>query len=193
MHKPRLRTAFMAVVLAASMTGAGLATMAPAASAAPAGSTGTAAAQDAQGTLVSTVTGTFTDATGQTGTFNGTFTPSQFTAVGDQIQSTGRLTGNMVNSDGTSQSVSQNQTFAVADINPAVGCQVLDLNLAPLDLNLLGLVVHLDRVHLNITAIPGAGNLLGNLLCALTGLLDGVGTLAQIAALLSQILALLQL
>src|SRR5262249_39833389 len=88
--------------------------------------------------------------------------------------------------------VSQSQTFAVTQLNP-VGCQVLDLVLAPLDLNLLGLVVHLDRVHLNITAVPGAGNLLGNLLCALVGLLDGVGTQAQIAALLNQILALLGL
>ncbi len=88
--------------------------------------------------------------------------------------------------------MSQNQTFAVSQLNP-VGCQVLDLVLAPLDLNLLGLVVHLDRVHLNITAVPGAGNLLGNLLCAIVGLLDGAGTLAQIAALLNQILALLGL
>jgi hypothetical protein len=47
---------------------------------------------------------------------------------------------------------------------------VLDLVLGPLDLNLLGLVAHLDRVHLNITAVPGAGNLPGNLLCAIAGL-----------------------
>jgi len=100
--------------------------------------------------------------------------------------------GNLVSSDGTSQAVSQSQTFAVTQLNP-IGCQVLDLVLAPLDLNLLGLVVHLDRVHLNITAVPGAGNLLGNLLCALVGLLDGPGPLAQIAALLNQILAALGL
>jgi hypothetical protein len=43
-------------------------------------------------------------------------------------------------------------------------CEILDLTLGPLDLNLLGLVVHLDTVHLNITAVPGAGNMLGNLL-----------------------------
>jgi hypothetical protein len=56
-----------------------------------------------------------------------------------------------------------------------VGCEILDLVLGPLDLNLLGLNVHLDRVHLNITAVPGAGELLGNLLCAVAGLLDGTG------------------
>jgi len=47
-------------------------------------------------------------------------------------------------------------------------CTVLDLSLGPLDLNLLGLMVHLDRVHLRITANP-AGGLLGSLLCSLAG------------------------
>jgi hypothetical protein len=45
-------------------------------------------------------------------------------------------------------------------------CPVLDLVLGPLDLNLLGLVVQLNRVHLTITAIPGGG-VLGNLFCGL--------------------------
>src|SRR3954453_22941404 len=31
-------------------------------------------------------------------------------------------------------------------------CPILDLTLGPLDLNLLGLIVHLDQVHLTITA-----------------------------------------
>jgi hypothetical protein len=202
MNKPRLRTALAAALLAVTVTGTSVAT-GTAASAAPAPAAPSAAtagaapdaapvAQNALGTLTSEVTGTFTDANGGAGTFTGTFTPSTFAAVGNQIQSTGVLTGNMVNSDGTSQPVLQSQTFAVTQLDP-VGCQVLDLVLAPLDLDLLGLVVHLDRVHLNITAVPGAGNLLGNLLCAIVGLLDGAGTLAQIAALLNQILALLGL
>lgn len=42
-----------------------------------------------------------------------------------------------------------------------------------------------------ISAVPGAGNLLGNLLCAIVGLLDGVGTLIQIVNLLNQLLAIL--
>ncbi|GAB3191293.1 hypothetical protein GCM10027261_00710 [Geodermatophilus arenarius] len=53
-------------------------------------------------------------------------------------------------------------------------CPILDLNLGPLDLNLLGLHVHLNEVVLDVEAIPGPGNLLGNLLCAIAGLLDGV-------------------
>jgi len=196
MNKPRLRTALAAAMLAVTVTGMSVAP-GTAANAAPTTSARSAqapapVAQNALGTLTSEVTGTFTDANGGAGTFTGTFTPSSFAAVGNQIQSTGTLAGNLVSSDGTAQPVSQSQTFAVSQLDP-VGCQVLDLVLAPLDLNLLGLVVHLDRVHLNITAVPGPGNLLGNLLCALVGLLDGAGTLAQIAALLNQILAALRL
>jgi hypothetical protein len=47
-------------------------------------------------------------------------------------------------------------------------CTVLDLVLGPLDLNLLGLMIHLDRVHLRITADPNGG-ILGSLLCSLAG------------------------
>jgi hypothetical protein len=47
-------------------------------------------------------------------------------------------------------------------------CTVLDLVLGPLDLNLLGLMIHLDRVHLRITADPTRG-ILGSLLCSLAG------------------------
>jgi hypothetical protein len=71
-------------------------------------------------------------------------------------------------------------------------CPILNLILGPLDLNLLGLRVQLNQVILNITAIPGAGNLLGNLLCAVAGLLNPAGTLAQITAFLNALLALLR-
>jgi hypothetical protein len=59
----------------------------------------------------------------------------------------------------------------------------------------LGLTVHLDRVALNIAAVSGAGNLLGNLLCSVAGLLDGGlgGLLGQIQSLLNQILGALNL
>ena len=53
-------------------------------------------------------------------------------------------------------------------------CPILHLELGPLDLNLLGLRVQLNQVVLDVTAEPGPGNLLGNLLCAVAGLLDGV-------------------
>jgi hypothetical protein len=57
-------------------------------------------------------------------------------------------------------------------------CDILNLSLGPVDLNLLGLLVHLDDcdngpVTVDIFAVPGPGNLLGNLLCGLAGILDG--------------------
>ncbi len=44
---------------------------------------------------------------------------------------------------------------------------MLDLILGPLNLNLLGLVVDLNQVHLTITATPGGGTL-GDLFCSLS-------------------------
>ena len=74
-------------------------------------------------------------------------------------------------------------------------CDILHLVLGPLDLDLLGLKVHLDKVVLNIEADPGPGNLLGNLLCAVAGLLDGGlnGLLGRLARLLNRILGQLGL
>ena len=46
---------------------------------------------------------------------------------------------------------------------PQLSCQILRLSIGTIDLNLLGLVVHLNPVLLIITAVPGPGNLLGNL------------------------------
>jgi hypothetical protein len=61
--------------------------------------------------------------------------------------------------------------------------------LGPIDLNLLGLVVHVDKIVIDIDAQAGPGNLLGNLLCAVANLLNGTGPLSAIANLLNQILS----
>ena len=78
-------------------------------------------------------------------------------------------------------------------LNQSTGtCEILTLVLGPLDLNLLGLVIQLDSVDLNITAEQGPGNLLGNLLCAVAGLLDNTGSpTGGLAALLNRILGIL--
>ncbi len=67
-------------------------------------------------------------------------------------------------------------------------CPILHLTLGPLDLNLLGLRVQLNQVVLDITAIPGPGNLLGNLLCAIAGLLNGVDLGGVLGNLLQQLI-----
>ena len=51
-------------------------------------------------------------------------------------------------------------------------CQILSLRIQPIFLDLLGLQVDVARITVDITAVSGPGNLLGNLLCALAGALD---------------------
>jgi hypothetical protein len=46
-------------------------------------------------------------------------------------------------------------------------CPVLDLVLGPVDLDLLGVLVHLDQLHVTITA-DSNGGILGRLLCSLS-------------------------
>lgn len=117
------------------------------------------------------ITGTFTDTLGGTGTFNGTFYLQKFTSSGTQMSAVGTLVGTLTDSLGTVLgSVTQSATLPAAITGST--CTILDLTVGPLDLNLLGLMVHLNQVHLEVTAQQGPGNLLGNLLCALTGLLD---------------------
>ena len=53
----------------------------------------------------------------------------------------------------------------IQDLAASNGCTILTLDLDPLHLDLLGLVVDLAPVNLDVTAVPGAGNLLGSLLC----------------------------
>jgi hypothetical protein len=50
----------------------------------------------------------------------------------------------------------------------ATSCPILDLVLGPLHLDLLGLIVDLNQVHLTITANP-TGGVLGSLFCSLAG------------------------
>jgi len=68
------------------------------------------------------------------------------------------------------QGVSDFRVQVAPSLQQAPGqiCTVLDLVLGPLDLNLLGLMIHLDRVRLTITADPNGG-ILGSLLCSLAG------------------------
>ena len=146
-----------------------------------------APAPTASAALSVPVTGSFTDALGGTGTFVGTFTPDRFAVRNGGLAAVGTLTGTLTDSLGNViGTVTKNITLPVTNISGS--CQILHLELGPLDLDLLGLQVHLDQVVLDITAQSGAGNLLGNLLCAVAGLLDNGGPLTGIARLLNQIL-----
>jgi hypothetical protein len=67
------------------------------------------------------------------------------------------------------------------------GCSILDLELAPIDLDLLGLHVDTSPICLSITAFEGEG-LLGDLLCGLSGILDGLLNLDNVTDALEDIL-----
>jgi len=161
-----------------------------------------APADNEAGTLVSTVDGTFTDAAGTPGTVTGTFTPSAFAEQDGTLVATGTMhsvltsaTGDVVGTTDTPVTLPVQLPSGATTDAALVACNILHLVLGPLDLNLLGLAVHLNTVVLDITANSGPGNLLGNLLCAVANLLNGLpgSPLSQIAALLNQILALLGL
>ena len=105
----------------------------------------------------------------------------------------GTIAGTLTDSLGATVGTVTNQAVT-APLAAAGTCDILHLTLGPLDLNLLGLVVHLDRVVLDIAAQQGAGNLLGNLLCAVAGLLDpptGGGAGGGLSGLLQGIVGLL--
>ena len=123
---------------------------------------------------------------GTGGTFAGTFRLTRFVAGQGGVVANGVVTGVLTAADGTVTSIVQNVTAAVTP--GTTSCQILHLDLGPLNLNLLGLQVDLSRVVLDITAQPGPGNLLGNLLCGVANLLDDPNGLA---ALLNQILGIL--
>jgi hypothetical protein len=130
----------------------------------------------------------------------GEFTPSKFDVQDEALVATGTLHSVLANAAGetvatadTPVTIPVRSGSASEGVSTLAACNILHLVLGPLDLNLLGLAVHLDRVVLDITANSGPGNLLGNLLCAVANLLNGAGSLSQIADLLNQILALLGL
>jgi hypothetical protein len=108
------------------------------------------------------------------GTFQGTLSVVNFANNNGALAATGLLSGTLLDAAGhTIGSVADQLVTLPASLSPANVCRILDLTLGPLDLTLLGLNVHLDTVHLTITATPGPGNLLGNLLCAVSNLLNG--------------------
>ena len=125
------------------------------------------------------------------GSFVGTVNVTGVTLVNGVLNAVGTITGTVLSpTGGVVGSVTQ-APFTVP-LQVSGSCQILNLVLGPLHLDLLGLVIDLNQVVLNITAVAGAGNLLGNLLCAVANLLNGGGPLNtllnNLVSLLNQIL-----
>jgi len=136
------------------------------------------------------ITGTFTDAAGGTGQFLGTFSPQSFGVRNGGLVAIGTLVGTMTDSTGALLGTVTSGNVALPVAAPTGStCQILNLTLGPLHLNLLGLVVNLNQVHLVINAVQQPGNLLGNLLCAIANLLNGgIPDLGELSTLLNRLL-----
>jgi len=133
------------------------------------------------GTIDSRVRGVF----GRNGTVHGAFSPDRWIHRNGKTFATGHLHAVLRRGNGTLVGTADRQVTLPLRNGSVPGaarqpCDILNLVLGPLDLNLLGLHVTLNRVHLHIEAIPGAGNLLGNLLCAVAGLLDQTSPLGEL-------------
>ena len=115
---------------------------------------------------------------GTAGTFTGALNITSFAVQNGQVVALGTVTGVLTNAAGAVTSVVQAVTLPVSVAQAT--CDILHLDLGPLALDVLGLQVNLSRVILDVTAQAGAGNLLGNLLCSIAGLLDSPGGLAKL-------------
>ena len=138
-------------------------TVAPAASAAP-----------PTASISNTISGTTATGLNLTGTLSNIHFVNLGGGQGLALQ--GVLNGTVTNAAGAVVNTITNQAITLPVIGAANGtCSILDLTLGPLHLDLLGLVVDLNQVHLTITGQTGNGQLLGNLLCGLANALNGNG------------------
>ena len=124
-----------------------------------------------------------------TSTFTGALNITQFVSQNGQVAALGTLTGTLTNLvTGVVTTITQDVVLPL--LSATGSCPVLHLELGPLDLNLLGLMVHLDKVVLDVTAQSGPGNLLGNLVCGVANALNNIGSATALANLLNHLLGL---
>ncbi|HEY2653275.1 MAG TPA: hypothetical protein VGI50_15220, partial [Solirubrobacteraceae bacterium] len=116
--------------------------------------------------------------------FNGTYAIQRFVVRNNKAYAIGTLKGTLKGRHVTRYSVMLPASLADPSNSAAraaqTTCPILHLVLGPINLNLLGLQVTTNQIVVDITAIPGAGNLLGNLLCDLTGALNQPGILTSL-------------
>jgi hypothetical protein len=123
---------------------------------------------------------------GAGGTFIGTFDLQRFVVQNGAVSAAGLLIGTLTTATGLVTTIVKNITIPLTV--GQTSCDILHLELGPLFLDLLGLQINLNQIVLDIDAQAGPGNLLGNLLCAVAGLLDDPTGLARV---LNSILSIL--
>ena len=185
----RIRTAALAVLMVCAV------------------SLGAASTASAQGEPFATPLTKTVNLTGTKG-FKGTYTIDRFTTRNGNMVAVGKVRGTM-RKGGKTRRVSKNGVImpaSVAGAGPASlpstanasqlppipdACEILNLVLGPITLNLLGLVVRTNQINVRIDAVPGEGNLLGNLLCAVTNLLNPTGAIGALTGAINQLTAAL--
>ncbi|GAC1322651.1 MAG: hypothetical protein NVSMB25_18060 [Thermoleophilaceae bacterium] len=125
--------------------------------------------------------------------FRGTFTVDRFITRGGSTFASGELKGKVGRRSVDRRNVLIPIAVDRSGVRSAATCPILNLTLGPVDLNLLGLRVQLNQVHLVVTAVQGPGNLLGNLLCSVANLLNQqslpAGNVAGLLGIVQQLLA----
>jgi hypothetical protein len=106
------------------------------------------------------------------GTFTGTLDVKRLAVVNGKLSLVGVVNGVVKDASGAITKTITNAPVTIPLAGANGTCSILHLELGPLDLDLLGLQVHLSRIVLDVTAHTGPGNLLGNLLCSIAHLLD---------------------
>jgi hypothetical protein len=116
------------------------------------------------------------------GTFTGKLTITEFAYdAAEGLLVSGDLKGQVTDAAGNKTNVNESFTDVAATLleqgDNQNACQILFLDIGPIFLDILGLQLDISQIVIDLTAVPGPGNLLGNLLCAVAGLLDGDGFL----------------
>jgi hypothetical protein len=98
--------------------------------------------------------------------------PTKVVALGTV---SGKVTGQGIGNQSVTQDVTLpvSATGSESSIRSQATCQVLNLVLGPIDLSLLGLVLHVNQINIRLTANT-AGGILGQLLCSLAGPISGL-------------------
>ena len=155
-----------------------------------------AAAADKSSALEIPVVGT----TSNGGTFQGNAQITGFAVDGNNVVAVGTITGLVNGTQGLASTftavvspatTSTTTPAQVPGAQTATACQPVNLVLTPGNLNILGFVVTISNpMVLNVTAVPGTGNL-SNLVCGAASLVNGGAAGQPLADRLNQILATL--
>lgn len=133
--------------------------------------------------------GTFRDTLGREGTFEGTYTLQTFVQQYDQLAAAGAMAGRLCAPDGFELGMtSRRVTLAVLAAATNEGVVV---EIGPVDVNLAGLMAHIEPVTLHLLPHPMWGGLCDTLMAAISPDLNRPIAGERVVALLNALLSIL--